>query len=210
MTPKCLLSIFLVFQSLSPAQAFILLPVEAVIGSPTMMYREHMTSSLQSTATSSESLLASDTTSESDQNSKKPSIPDNVILFDGICNFCNTWVDILLRLDRQAKFRFAPLQSNVGQELLVQIGKEADDISSVVLVKNDGRYFDKSLCVLQVLEEVGPLPLTQPLANLARNLIQRNIRDGLYDIVAENRYNLMGKRAECRCSDPTYSDRFLS
>ncbi|KAL7560619.1 hypothetical protein ACA910_000071 [Epithemia clementina (nom. ined.)] len=140
---------------------------------------------------------------------EKPVVTDNVILYDGICNFCNTWVDILLRLDRQAKFRFAPLQSSIGQELLVQIGKDADDISSVVLVKQDGRFFDKSACVLQVLEEVGPRPLTQPLANMARTLIQRDIRDGLYDRVAENRYNLMGKREECRCSDPRFADRFL-
>merc|ERR1719491_1195345 len=84
--------------------------------------------------------------------------PDNIILFDGICNFCNTWVDILLRLDSNTqKFVFTPLQSNVGKHLLISIGKESDDISSVLLIKIDGEYYDKSDCVLQVVKEIGPV-----------------------------------------------------
>merc|ERR1719491_2820753 len=77
----------------------------------------------------------------------------DVILYDGVCNFCNTWVDILLRIDVGEKFKFAPLQSEVGKKLLTSIGKEADDISSVLLVKDDLTYYDKSRCVIQVLEE---------------------------------------------------------
>lgn len=133
--------------------------------------------------------------------------PENVILYDGICNFCNQWVDILLRFDFQKKFRFAPLQSQTGQSLLVKIGKEADDISSVVLVKQDGIYFDKSNCVLQVVEELGPG--ANVLAMAARQIVPIGFRDSIYDMVATNRYNLMGKRDECRCSDPQFADRFL-
>jgi predicted DCC family thiol-disulfide oxidoreductase YuxK len=62
----------------------------------------------------------------------------NVILFDGICNFCNNWVDVLLRLDHltgSPKFYFAPLQSTTGQYLLTVIGKQSNDISSVVLIQ---------------------------------------------------------------------------
>ena len=164
------------------------------------------------TATAESSVVVMKSNQEQDGTTSR-TLPDNVILYDGVCNFCNTWVDILLRVDRQGQFRFAPLQSSIGQDLLVQIGKQADDISSVVLVRQDGSYYDKSLCVLQVLEQVGDkdlglLPL-KPLAQLARRWVDRDIRDGLYDMVADNRYSLMGKRQECRCSDPTYADRFL-
>ena len=133
--------------------------------------------------------------------------PNDVILYDGVCNFCNTWVDILLRIDFEKKFKFAPLQSKVGQEILVSIGKEADDISSVVLVKTSGESFDKSRCVLKVVEELGPVAMIASQTALA--VVPDGIRDSIYDTVAENRYNFMGKRDECRCSDPEFAERFL-
>lgn len=141
--------------------------------------------------------------------STSTAVPNNdVILYDGVCNFCNTWVDLLLRIDFQKKFKFAPLQSRVGQDLLVSIGKEADDISSVILVKaSTGESFDKSRCVLKVVEELGPL--AKIVSSTALNVVPEGLRDTIYDTVAENRYNLMGKRDECRCSDPEFSDRFL-
>lgn len=133
---------------------------------------------------------------------------NDVILYDGVCNFCNTWVDLLLRIDRSKKFRFAPLQSQVGQDLLVAMGKEADDISSVVLVKaQTGESFVKSRCVLQVVQELGPVAAVASQAALT--IVPEGLRDSIYDTVAENRYNLLGKRDECRCSDPKFADRFL-
>lgn len=133
----------------------------------------------------------------------------DVILYDGVCNFCNTWVDILLRIDRQGKFRFAPLQSTVGQDLLVtMVGTTATDISSVVLVKaRTGESFTKSACVLQVVQELGPVAAWASRAALA--VVPVGLRDGIYDTVAENRYKLLGKREECRCTDPQFADRFL-
>ena len=138
---------------------------------------------------------------------------DPVILFDGVCNFCNTWVDLLLRIDVNQRFKFAPLQSDVGKRLLTAVGKEADDISSVVLIIQQPdddllKCYDKSACVLKVVEELGPVAWVA--AATAERLVPRGLRDSIYDTVAENRYNLMGKRDECRCGDPKYFDRFLS
>jgi predicted DCC family thiol-disulfide oxidoreductase YuxK len=131
-----------------------------------------------------------------------------VILFDGVCNFCNTWVDLLLRIDVNQKFKFAPLQSPTGQRLLQAIGKDANDISSVVLIQPDLVSYDKSSCVLQVVTELGPL--ARIASGTAQRLLPARFRDSVYDLVAENRYRLMGKREECRCGDPKYADRFLS
>jgi predicted DCC family thiol-disulfide oxidoreductase YuxK len=135
-------------------------------------------------------------------------IDSSLILYDGVCNFCNTWVDILLRLDTNRKFRFAPLQSKLGSELLVSIGKSANDISSVILISHlTGQYHAKSDCVLKVVEELGPM------AKIASQTLVRvapiSMRDSIYDTVAINRYNLMGRREECRCSDPMFADRFI-
>lgn len=140
-------------------------------------------------------------------------IANDVILYDGVCNFCNSWVDILLRIDTSKKFKFAPLQSQVGKQLLVSIGKDAEDISSVILVKHrpqqptSPEFFDKSRCVLKVVEELGPV--ARVASRVALTLVPEDIRDVVYDTVAQNRYNLMGKRDECRCSDPQFADRFL-
>jgi len=139
---------------------------------------------------------------------QQPQLTNDVILYDGVCNFCNTWVDLLLRIDLQQKFKFAPLQSKVGRQLLVSIGKEADDISSVILVKAGGKEsYDKSRCVLKVVEELGPL--AKVASKTALNIVPTELRDSIYDTVAENRYNFLGKRDECRCSDPNFADRFL-
>jgi len=133
-----------------------------------------------------------------------------IILFDGVCNFCNTWVDILLRIDLNKKFKFTPLQSDIGKSLLVSIGKDDDDISSVILVDQDNKnrdYYDKSACVLRVVEELGPL--AGVFTKATETVIPKNMRDSVYDMVAENRYNFLGKRDVCRCSDPRFADRFL-
>ena len=133
----------------------------------------------------------------------------NVILFDGICNFCNSWVDVLLQLDRDQRYRYCPLQSSKGKQLLMKMGKEQDDISTVVLLKSlkplDVYY--KSDAVLQVVDQLG---MTGSLfATVATKALPLSLRDTVYDTVAANRYNLLGKRRECRCSDPKYSERFL-
>jgi len=130
----------------------------------------------------------------------------NVILYDGVCHFCNTWVNFLLRVDSKGKFRFAALQSSIGKSLLESIGKDKEDISSVILIKEPGVYFVKSDAVIEVVKELGPI------ANFSAKLLSKlpnMARDAAYDGVAINRYKLLGKRQECRCTDPSYSDRFI-
>ena len=155
-------------------------------------------------------MIATVRAAASQQQPSSPSVlPRNVILFDGVCVFCNTWVDLLLRLDTKKQFKFAALQSAKGRELLTSIGRSADDISTVVLVKDaaSGEAYFKSKAVLKVVEQMG-LPLF--LASAVGSAIPAFIRDGVYDGVANNRYSLMGKRDTCRCADPSYSDRFLT
>ena len=61
-----------------------------------------------------------------------------VILFDGVCNLCNNAVNLALDWDPNAKLRFSALQSNVGRSLLQANGREANDISSIVVVTEKG------------------------------------------------------------------------
>jgi predicted DCC family thiol-disulfide oxidoreductase YuxK len=134
-----------------------------------------------------------------------------VILFDGVCNMCNSAVNLSLDWDKGGKLRFAALQSNVGRALLAANGRSADDISSIVLVTSDGAYV-KSDAILKITEELTPfslLPL-KPAAALARLVVPKILRDVIYDGVADNRYSVMGKRDECRLdSDGEFENRFV-
>lgn len=129
-----------------------------------------------------------------------------VILFDGVCNFCNAGVNLVLDFDQNESFRFAALQSDVGKELLKQCNRNPDDISSMVVVEKNAFYV-QSDAALKIAER-----LRLPLPFLAAFLwpIPKPIRDRSYDWIAENRYKILGIRDECRLSDPKAAKRFLS
>lgn len=132
----------------------------------------------------------------------------NIILFDGVCNFCNSWVDLVLQVDSEKKFKFCALQSDSGRKLLQSIGKDADDISSVVFIKSPTEFYFKSEAALKVAETMGPAYAV--VSALGRTLVPIPfLRDSVYDLVADNRYRILGKRTECRCADPAFQDRFL-
>jgi len=135
-----------------------------------------------------------------------------VILFDGVCNMCNNAVNLALDWDPKGKLRFSALQSDVGRSLLEANGRKADDISSIVLVTKDGAFV-KSDAVLKITEELTPLSLLplKPAAVLGRFIVPKFLRDVIYDGVADNRYQLMGKRTECRLDDDgEFEKRFVN
>mmetsp|Transcript_24842 Transcript_24842/g.53752 ORF Transcript_24842/g.53752 Transcript_24842/m.53752 type:complete len:232 (-) Transcript_24842:47-742(-) len=139
------------------------------------------------------------------ENDKRP-----VILFDGVCNMCNSAVNLALDWDPNATLRFAALQSDVGRALLEANGRDADDISSIVLVNSDGAYI-KSDAILRITEELSPtwlpVPLARPAAKAGRLLIPKFFRDVIYDGVADRRYRILGMREECRLGD---EDKFAA
>lgn len=134
-----------------------------------------------------------------------------IILFDGVCNLCNNAVNLALDWDPEGKLRFSALQSNVGRSLLQANGRQSDDISSIVVVTQDGAFI-KSDAILVISEQLSPLPILpmKPLAKLGRFIVPQFLRDIIYDGVADNRYQLMGKRNECRFdADGEFEDRFV-
>mmetsp|Transcript_19356 Transcript_19356/g.58499 ORF Transcript_19356/g.58499 Transcript_19356/m.58499 type:complete len:197 (+) Transcript_19356:222-812(+) len=122
-----------------------------------------------------------------------------IILFDGVCNVCNTGVDVALSAQQggEQMFRFAPLQSEAGRELLQQCGRATDDISSIVLVEPH-QHSIKSEAILRIGTK-----MRAPLGQLAvlGFAVPKFVRDVLYDQVANNRYTVFGKRKDCRVCD---------
>ena len=127
-----------------------------------------------------------------------------VVLFDGVCNLCNRSIRLLVRFDHVGRFRFAPLDSPVGRELLDRQGLDPDDLDSVVLIEGDDHY-TKSEAVLRICRRLdGPFPLLYALMG-----VPEGVRDGAYDAVAENRYRVFGRKDECPVPDQELRERFL-
>eukprot|EP01031_Cornospumella_fuschlensis_P036245 gene36245-43968_t len=81
-----------------------------------------------------------------------------IILYDGVCNFCNKWVDTVLSLDSKNLFKFAALQSETGKHLLEYIGKRSNDLSSVIYIRSldpSPDFYTKSDAALKVAEDLG-------------------------------------------------------
>ena len=132
-----------------------------------------------------------------------------VILYDGVCNLCNGGVNFAIDMDAKesGSVRFAALQSDVGRALLRNCGRSADDISSIVFVVSPTRAYVKSEAVLRIAEYMKP-PL--PTLGGIGLMFPTPLGDFVYDLVADNRYNILGVRDECRLGrDDEFKDRFL-
>ena len=127
-----------------------------------------------------------------------------VLLFDGVCNLCNGVVQFIIPRDPEGRIRFAPLQSETGKALLSGHGLPPGQLDSVVLVE-DGEVYRKSAAAIRLAELLG---WPYRLAAVGK-LLPEAVRDALYDLVAEYRYDVFGRKDRCMIPDEDVSDRFL-
>jgi predicted DCC family thiol-disulfide oxidoreductase YuxK len=128
-----------------------------------------------------------------------------VLLFDGVCNFCNGTVVFIIERDPAGYFQFASLQSTVGVNLVTQFNLAAD-VSTIVLIQ-DGQVYRQSAAVLRVMQELGPM--WRVLATFGL-LIPRVLRDWGYTLFARYRYTLFGRTEQCMVPTPDIRRRFLA
>lgn len=127
-----------------------------------------------------------------------------ILLFDGVCNLCEASVQFIIKRDPQARFRFAPLQSKTGQELLRQRGLESGELSTMVLL-DGGRHYTKSDAALRIARR-----LSKGWSLLAVAwVVPRPIRDWVYERIAANRYRWFGQKESCLVPTPELRSRFL-
>ena len=127
-----------------------------------------------------------------------------VILFDGVCNLCSGSVQLILKRDPEARFRFASLQSEAGRSLMLEHGLDPDALSSVVLIE-DGRAWQESSAALRIARH---LPGAWKLLRVF-TVIPRSLRDAVYRWIARNRYRWFGKTETCWLPTPELKARFL-
>jgi len=127
-----------------------------------------------------------------------------IVLFDGVCNFCNATVNFVIRNDKKGVFRFAALQSETGQKILEQYGLSKDQFNSFLLIE-ESRVFDSSTAALKLARQ-----LTLPWRLMRVFLIvPRFIRDGIYNFIARNRYKWFGKKDSCMVPTEEIKSRFV-
>ena len=126
------------------------------------------------------------------------------ILFDGVCNLCNTLVQFVIRYDAAGQFRFASLQSDSGQTLLTQHGLRTSDFDTFVYIRNDTAYTQSTAGLLVLRDLGGGWQLLYLLI-----IVPRFIRDAVYKLIARNRYRFFGRQDACMIPTPELKSRFL-
>ena len=127
-----------------------------------------------------------------------------LVLFDGVCNLCNSIVSFTIKRDPEAKFLFASLQSTVGQALLKKYNLSVDDFDSFVLIEGH-RAYSKSSAALRVVKRLkGFWPVLYVFI-----VVPRPTRDFVYDFVAKNRYRWFGRKDQCMIPTADVKRRFL-
>lgn len=127
-----------------------------------------------------------------------------VVLFDGVCTFCNFWVQFAIKRDRKKKLKFSPLQGKTAATLLPAYGLVPGSLNSVVLVDKD-RAWTQSSAALRICKYLdGGWKLFYGLI-----IIPKFIRDFFYNIIARNRYRWFGKKETCMVPGAGVRERFL-
>lgn len=127
-----------------------------------------------------------------------------IILFDGICNLCCSWVQFVIKHDSKAKFRFASIQSKSGRKLLETFEIAYESPETIIFIK-DNHCLVESDAVLSILRELDGIWS----AFYGFILIPKSIRNFIYRFVAKRRYRLFGKRSTCLLPNDKHQKRFI-
>ncbi len=129
---------------------------------------------------------------------------EQIVLFDGVCNFCNASINFVIDHDPKYLFKFAALQSDFAKEKLSKAGLKTEDFDSVVLIEGD-KVYTRSTAALRISKKLsGAWPLLYGFI-----IVPPFIRNAVYDLIARNRYRWFGKSENCRLPSPEERARFI-
>ncbi|WP_281540309.1 thiol-disulfide oxidoreductase DCC family protein [Maribacter aestuarii] len=131
--------------------------------------------------------------------------PKKIVLFDGVCNLCNDAIQFVIKRDKEDKFRFAALQSEIGQNLVAERGIDTSKVDSIILIDPGVAYYTKSEAALEIGTELKGY---RTLSNILR-LIPSSLSNIVYDFIARNRYKWYGKKESCMIPTPELQAKFL-
>lgn len=127
-----------------------------------------------------------------------------IVLFDGVCNFCNGAVNWVIERDKKGYFKFAALQSEIGEELAAKHGIDRNETDSVILIEDD-KVYTYSDAALRIARKLGGAWSNA----YSLRIVPRPLRDFAYKLFAKYRYRLFGKQDQCMMPTPEMRARFL-
>lgn len=128
-----------------------------------------------------------------------------LILFDGVCNLCNSSIQYVIKYDKNDRFRFAPLQSDIGKQIIAKYEIDTTKTDSILLYSNENGISAKSTAALKVAKQLG-FPRNVMTVFL---IVPAFIRNWVYDYIAKNRYKWYGKKEACMIPTPELRAKFL-
>ncbi|WP_366183227.1 DUF393 domain-containing protein [Flavobacterium ovatum] len=134
-------------------------------------------------------------------------LPQNkkIVLFDGVCNLCNTAVNYVIAHDKKDVFRFVALQSDLGEEIINYIGIDTAQTDSIILYLPQKAYYYKSQAALEIAADLsGFLPLLSVF-----RIVPPFLSNWVYDYIAKNRYRWYGKKESCMIPTLDLKSKFL-
>jgi predicted DCC family thiol-disulfide oxidoreductase YuxK len=130
-------------------------------------------------------------------------LPQGLILFDGVCVLCAGWVNFIIPRDLEGRYRFVSIQSEPGRALAARFRINAEAPETNIVIR-DGKAWFKADSALRVCCDLPGWRWTQLF-----RLLPRPLRNVFYDLIAQNRYRLFGKRDTCLVPTPAIRSRFV-
>lgn len=128
-----------------------------------------------------------------------------IILFDGVCNLCDSSVQYIIKHDKNDIFRFVSLQSELGQTILKHIGLDTTKTDSFIVYEPKIAYYIKAEAAFKVIKELNGIISILSIFSVFPKAFQ----DLCYDFIAKNRYKWYGKKESCLVPTPELSSKFL-
>jgi predicted DCC family thiol-disulfide oxidoreductase YuxK len=127
-----------------------------------------------------------------------------IVLFDGVCNFCNSSINFMIRNDSTDYFRFLTLQSEKGKKIVERYNLDPENLQTVILLEN-GKIYTRSTAALRIAKKLrGAWKLFYAFV-----IVPTFIRDFFYNIIAKNRYRWWGQKDACMVPTPDVRKKFL-
>ncbi len=128
-----------------------------------------------------------------------------IVLFDGVCNLCDNFVQTIIKHDKKDEFRFASLQSEYGQQVQRYLGIDPSKIKSIILYDPGVAYYHKSEAAIEIIKSFGGVYSLMGFFKI----FPKFIGNAVYDFIAFNRYKWFGKKDNCMIPTPELKAKFL-
>jgi predicted DCC family thiol-disulfide oxidoreductase YuxK len=128
-----------------------------------------------------------------------------IILFDGVCNLCESSIQLVIKHDDKDIFRFVAIQSELGQEIINYLGIDTSKTDSIILYEPGVAYYLKADAALRIAKHLKGWYSLLPIFSF----LSEGFKNSVYDYVAKNRYKWYGKKEACMIPTPEIKAKFL-